>query len=274
MPDEAPEVTPPSKESVAAAQQVPATPPPAPEPEPELEPIPEGDSFDRTYVEKLRGENAKWRTRARDIEAPFESYQPEERARFLKLVEEINSDPEAALVSFEGISDRLRKQLGKAAPVPDEVTPPVVPDPEVAPPVGEPAAALTAADVTKIVADTLATERQAQSAQDEVAATLAEAESIDDRYKDPVAKAQLFAAAQTNNTDLAGAHVILTGSFDEQVEAAVQQRLADLASGKIYPPNVGTGEAGAKEPKGPPKTIAEASAAADARLAAAQSQQL
>lgn len=258
--DEAP--APPSPESVAAAQDVPVAPPPEPEPEPEIAEIPEGDTFDRAYVEGLRNEAAKYRTRARDVEAPFASFAPEERARFLEMAEHLDSNPEVALEEFEGVTNRLRKMVGKEVPVPEEVAPP--PEPETAP-VSEPAG-LTADDVARLVGEQLETARSAQAAKDEITATLAEAEALDDRYKDPVAKAQLFAAAQTNNTDLAGAHKILTGSFDESVEAAVEQRLADIRAGKKHPPRLPTGTPANAAQTEHKLTLADASRRANARL--------
>jgi len=272
MPKDAPEVTPPTAETVAAAQQVPVAPPPPPEPD-EPEPLPDGDTFDRPYVEGLREENAKWRTRTRDIESSFEGYTPEEKAQFLALAHNLTANPEEALEQFEGVTTRLRKKLGKDVPVTPEATPvpAVAPEPE---PVLPPApVGLTEEDVNRMVSERLQADEDAKSAQREIDATLAEAEAIDDRYKDPVAKAQLFAAAQANRTDLAGAHEILSGSFSDQLEAAVDQRLADLAAGKRFPPRIPVGDpTTTKEPERD-LSLDEARRLADARIDAALNQQ-
>ncbi len=46
----------------------------------------EQDTFDRAYVEQLRDEAAKYRTRARDYENTFEGYDEETRAGWLELI--------------------------------------------------------------------------------------------------------------------------------------------------------------------------------------------
>ena len=269
MPKDAPEVTPPTAEAVAAAQQVPGVPPPEPEPEPELEPLPDGDSFDRPYVEGLREENAKWRTRTRAIESSFEGYTPEDQSRFLDLARNLTTDPEAALEEFQGVTDRLRKKLGKEVPVPEEAPTPIPPVEEAPPPAP---VGLTEDDVNRMVGERLQKDADARKAQSDIDATLAEAEALDDRYKDPVAKAQLFAAAQANRTDLAGAHEILSGGFNSAVEAAVEQRLADLAAGKKFPPRLPAGDPTASKEVGHDLSLEEARRRADARIDAALGQ--
>lgn len=265
MSDETP--APPSSDAVAAAQQIPPPPPPAAEPEAELADLPEDqDTFPRSYVEKQRNENAKWRTRTRDIESHFDGYSPEERTRFLDMAAQLTTDPEAALVEYEGVTNRLRKQLGKDTPVPEEAAPPAPAAEVPAPPA---AAEDVATQVDRLVSERLEVERAAQAKDDGVQATLREAEALDDRYKDPAAKAHLFAVAQQNQSDLATAHEFITGGIQSQIDAAVEARLADLASGRAHPPRIPAGDPTAASSSGPPKTLAEARAAAEARMDAA-----
>ena len=130
-------------------------------------------------------------------------------------------------------------------------------------------AALSAADIEQIVADRIEAERASTAEQDQVAKTFAEAEAIDPSYADPAAKAHLFAVAQTNGTDLAGAHEIITGKLNEVIEAAIEDYRAGLRSGKTHAPRLPTGDPSAgTEAKGPPKTLAEARASMEERLRA------
>lgn len=84
-------------EPVAAPETPPEATIPEPAPEPEAESTPEQvETFDREYVEKLRKENAQWRTRARDYEDTFGELDDEIRNGWLELIRTANSgDPEA-----------------------------------------------------------------------------------------------------------------------------------------------------------------------------------
>lgn len=265
-----PETTPPSEAAVqAAADAAAATEPPAPEPEPEIEDLPEGtDSFDRPYVEKLRGEAAKYRTRARTFEAAFTGYSDQERDRFLELAGML-SDPnrkEQALEEFRGVTERLAKQLGKELPTVTETAP----EPEQAP---EPAetgpSALTEADIDRLVEAKLAAAQQRQAQEAEVQATFAEAEALSSDYTDPAAKAYLFATARQHQTDLAGAHEIIQQQRQAAIDAAVEEFRSGLASGRQHPPRLPAGDPANAQDQGPPKTIEEASRRAKERLRAA-----
>jgi hypothetical protein len=231
---------PPSPAAQAAAAAAAATPAPAPPPapEPEIDPLPEDqDTFDRAYVEKIRGEAAKHRTAKNEVLAHFEGYTEQERTRFLQLAQELHSSPETALDEFQAITNRLATQLGK------EITPMNTPAPEPTPepaPTGD--APLTAEDIERVVAERLAAEKQAAAEQDQVAATFAEAEALDPAYKDPAAKAHLFAVAQHNGTDLAGAHEIIAGQLQETIDAAVAAQLEGLRTGTAHPPRTPLGD--------------------------------
>ena len=260
---------PPSEESVVAAQQIPTIVQEVEVEEiPELEELPEGqDEFPREYVEKLRGENAKWRTRTRNIESSFDGYSPREQEKFLALASTLQNDPEAALEEFEAVTNRIRTQLGKESPV-SEVNPdPVVePDPTSAEPV---VPVLTTDDIERLVGERLEADRQEQAKADDIQKTFAEAEDLDPSYKDYAAKAHLFAVAQQNKINLKEAHEIIVTGLEEVIDSAVEARLDDLAKGRVYPPRLPVGEAGNTQAKGPPKTLEEAKKAADARMDAA-----
>jgi hypothetical protein len=274
-PESAPSGAPPSPEAVAAASKVTPNPdpPPAPEPEPEIEELPaDQDQFPREYVQKLRDEAAKHRTRARDIESAFEGYSPEEKGRFLELAQQLISDPAAALEEFEAVTNNLREITGKAPTMPEPTTPPAgdppapAPAPEAAP--AAPAAeALTMDDVEKLVADRLEAERTKATKDAEVEATLKQAESLG--FESPAQKAQLFAKAQEKQVSLEEAAGMLTGDFEAAVEAAVAKRMEGVRTGANHPPRTPAGDPANAADQGPPKTLEEARKRAEARMDAA-----
>lgn len=263
--------TPPSPEAVSAAAEAAAVPkaPEPPAPDPEIEEIPEGDTFDRAYVERLRGEAAKHRTAKQDLMRHFDGYSDAERTRFLELAAKLQSSPEEALEEFRGVTNRLAAQLGKEpfmneAPTPDPI------------PVSEPepvdaSSALTASDVERLVTERLEAERNAAAQQEEIKSTFAEAEALDDSYKDPTVKSYLFAVAQHNGTDLAGAHEIIQAQRQAAEDEAVERYRQSLREGGTpgHPPRLPAGDpATATKNQGPPKTLEEARARAEERFRA------
>lgn len=256
-----------SEELAAAVEAVNDIQPEAPAAEAEPESLdsdlPEGeDVFPRDYVEKLRAEAAKHRTRARDIESKFEGYTPEEKERFLELAHQLSTDPKAAYEEFAGVTERLAKQLGI-----EEKTMEETPTPAESAPAESAASALTPEAIDEIVSKRLEAERAAAAEQDDVKRTFAEAEALDPSYTDPAAKAHLFAVAQHNNTDLNGAHEIIMGKLNDAIEKAVDDYRTGLQSGKVHPPRLPAGDpASATADTGPPKTLEEAKARANERF--------
>lgn len=222
----------------------------------------DADTFPRDYVEKLRAESAKHRTRAKEYESAFEGYEPAERARYLELAAQLRDDPESAYEQFAGVTERLAKRLGKETiPVPEEAP---APDQEVST-----FGVLTEADIDRIVGERLAAERAQTEQQSEVDRAFAEAEALGDEYKDKAAKAHLFAVAQHNNVDLAGAHQIIAEQRQELIDAAIEEYRQGLLTGKSHPPRISSGDpAAAPAAKGPPKTLDEARSRAEERLGA------
>ncbi len=253
---------PPEAAARAAAEAAAAAPAPeAPEPE-EIEDLPEDtDTFDRSYVEKLRSEAAKWRTRTREFESNFEGYSEAERSEFLRLASMLNdpSKQSDALEQFRGVTNRLANQLGQEA-FPVQETP--EPTADAAP------AALTAEDVSRLVEERLAAAEQQQQQKSEVEAAFAEAESLAPGYSDPAAKAHLFAVAQNRNVSLQAAHEIIQGELQEAIDAAVAEHMDALRTGK-HAPKLPAADGTNVLDQGPPKTLEEARARAEQRLRAA-----
>jgi hypothetical protein len=234
--------------------------------------LPEGDTFPREYVEKLRAESAKYRTRAREIESKFDGYTPEEKTRYLELVSQLRDDPEGAYDEFVGVTQRLAAQLGKEETMSEEVPVPPVVETEPAPPAPAPAG-ITEDDITRIVAERLAAEKAEVDQQSEVQRTFEKAEALDDAYKTKAGKAHLFAVAQEMNDGQGGtleeAHALIAGQLEDVIEAAITEYREGIRTGKKHPPRLPSGDpTTGGEPKGPPKDLAEAKARAEERFAA------
>ena len=175
----------------------------------------------------------------------------------------LNRDPEAAMEEFRGVSDRLAQQLGKEAPVAEEVIPTV--------PAEAPAAALSAEDINRIVGEQMQAEREVDAQAQANRNVFAEAAALSDSYSEGSPElVSLLAVAQNDPAaegTLAGAHAIMQAKTIAIEEAAVDAYRQSLRSGKAHPPVV-SGQPATPGNQEPPKTIAEASARAKERFAA------
>ena len=74
------------------------------------------ETFDRSYVEKLRDEAARYRTKAKEYEDNFDGWDPEDKALFLSLSKDLlSSDKTAAAEAakkLRSVSDRVAQELG------------------------------------------------------------------------------------------------------------------------------------------------------------------
>tara|TARA_R110000824_G_scaffold179238_4_gene359419 strand:- start:106 stop:912 length:807 start_codon:yes stop_codon:yes gene_type:complete len=255
--------------AVAAAADAVDIPGPAPEPEALDTELDEGvDTFDRPYVEKLRSEAASKRTELRGYKDAFTGFTPEETTRFLELAADLNANPEKALEGFQGVTDRLAAQLGKAKPpMPEEIVPVAVEAAAV-----EVAAAvpgLTSDDVTRMVNERMDAERATADAAAATRNVFAEAAQLSEAYVEgSPALVQLLAVAQNDpaaNGNLVDAHGILMNQIAEIENAAVEAYRNGIRSGAKHPPVV-AGQAATALESEPPKTIEEASRRARERL--------
>lgn len=222
------------------------------------------DTFSREYVEELRSENAKARTRGRDIEAAFAGYKPAEKARFLELSKLVIENPEKALEEFQGVTNKLATQLGKTVtPVADEV---VIPAAEA------PAAdgVLTAEQVTEMVTAQLEAEREVAARANQNQDIFQQAATLDPKYAEGSrALVDLLSVAQSNpeaGGTLEGAHAIIEAETQAIKDAAIEEYREGIRTGKKHPPRLPNGDPQAQKSTGPPTTIEEASARARERL--------
>lgn len=111
-----------------AADATPAEPAPAAEaapaeaaaPTPPADPANDPDWFDRKYVEDLRQENARYRTRAQRYDEAFQGLPDEVQDGFLDLARQVQHDPANAGKSMLQIAAEL---MGGATPQPEEFDP-------------------------------------------------------------------------------------------------------------------------------------------------------
>lgn len=73
----------------------------------EIEELPEGDTFDRAYVEKLRDENAKWRTKVRHYEGAFNGFNEGEQEYLLEVITTLSDDQEVGAMQLRNIAQNL-----------------------------------------------------------------------------------------------------------------------------------------------------------------------
>lgn len=243
----------------------------APVADPSPAPEPEGEKmYPEKVVKDLRGEAARYRTERNQFRDAFEGFEEAERDVFLDMVSNLRTNPEQALEQFQGVTDRLAKQLGKETPAVDP-NPTTPPEPTPAP--EPPTPAVSAEDIKAMVAEgvnQVLQARDTEAAQKaEVDATLAEAEGLG--FTTPAQKAQLFAKAQELGVGLEEAAGSITGEFQSAVDAAVTEALKAAginpeASGSNHPtptPN-GGGDSINPQDQGEAKTLDDARDAAEA----------
>jgi hypothetical protein len=223
------------------AEDPPAAPEPVAEETPAAEePVAEGgaepgvdpETFDRSYVEELRKESAKYRTKAKPYEEAFAEYDDESREVLLSLARELITDPEAGARRMVEISKNIL----------DDKFEDVLKDPSPRP--------LTAQDV-----DRMFSERESK-AQQEAAVRAVEQEADALGYADGTAdRALLFSIANTETLgDLKAAHEKIQARNQQIIDAYLAEK---QAAGNAFPTPTSAG-VGAGADGGPPKDFDEA----------------
>lgn len=72
--------------------------------------LPEGDKFDRAYVERIRSEAAKHRTELKKYKEAFEGYGEEDQAALMSLAQQLRNDPRAAAQQMASAAEEILKQ--------------------------------------------------------------------------------------------------------------------------------------------------------------------
>lgn len=77
-------------------------------------PEPQGDTFDRKYVEKLRRENASYRDRAKKWESAFEGYEDGAIEEWKEMIAGFKQDPKGVAEKWRDLSQEILQQFTPA----------------------------------------------------------------------------------------------------------------------------------------------------------------
>lgn len=203
---------------------------------------PEGETFPRSYVEELRQESAKYRTKAKTFEEAFSGYDDDSREAFLSLAKDLLEAPEDAAKRMLEVSRNL---LG------DQFDTFLAEDPTDKP--------LTAADVDRIMAE------REQKAQADAAVKAVEQEARDLGYTDgsPDIAELFWHAHNETGGDLKAAHEKVQARKQAIIDEYLAQKQAD---GSAFPVPTTAG-VGADQGADAPKDFADAKARTLAMLA-------
>lgn len=234
----APEAAP-TPEPTAEASAAPAT-PEAPVP---ADPPADAETFPREYVERLRTENANYRTRAKTYEDVFEGYADEDREFLLEVVKGIKADPNATADQLRQVLDHIEANAPTAPPA--------------APSTGEPQY-LTQADF-----DRMLSERDAAKERDQQIATIqSEAEKLGYEKGSAQYVSLLHIASTQTDGDLSKAHEAMQAERQKIIDEFMASK-SDAATSTPAPvPQTGAAPGGER----PITTLADSKRAMQAFL--------
>lgn len=223
---------------------------PAAESAPPADPFDSGaDQFDRAYVERLRGESASYRTKAKPYEDAFGGYTDEDRAVWFEAAKLLADDPKAGGEYLRSVADAVLKQFEDAA-------------------VAAPAAPPSGDDQPFTRAEYRAMQEADRAAAVE-AANLAriEGEARELGYTDLTSRQYrllLMTAAELPSGDLKEAHALLEADRDKQVAEYLARKAADADENPTPPAGSGFAPSGEIQIR----TFEDARKALEARIAA------
>lgn len=169
------------------------------------------ESFERAYVERIRGEAAEHRTKLKPYEEALGGFNDDERQAILDMAKLLGTDPAKAADWMEQVVKGIR---GDQPPAPEVAPAPVGGD--------QP---LTRADLDAIFGQREAAERDRQVMQ-EVYAELNKV-GLDPESKDPVAAAEAIVvmkvAAEVTAGDIAAAHKLV---IEDRKQAIIDEFVA------------------------------------------------
>lgn len=218
---------------------------------PEVDPFDDAkvETFDRKYVEKLRGEAAKHRTEKKTYEDAFSKWSPEDRAFLLQTVQTAADDPKKGAEVLRQVADLLSPAEQKALKEElssGEVKPEDVP--------------LTRGEMEKFLAEK-ETARQQEAAVEAVTAEvegLGFARGTEGHYR------VLWLAKHKTNFDVKAAAEQIKGEKDSIISDYLKTKKGDAESHAGAGPSGGAPVSEAK----PIKTFGDASESARARIRA------
>lgn len=203
------------------------------------------DTFDRSYVERLRSESANYRTKAKPYEEAFGGYTDEDRAVWFEAAKLLADDPRAGGEYLRSVADAVLQQFAEPEPP--------APTPE---------------DERPVTMAELRSMREADIAAAAEAANVSriESEARELGYTDLTSRSYrllLMTAADLPSGDLKEAHDLIEADKLRDREAWIRSKAAD-ADGPTPPAGSGFAPSGEIEIK----TFQDARKALEARIAA------
>ncbi len=170
------------------------------------EPEPQGDVFDRKYVEKLRRENASYRERAKKYESVFEGYEDQAVDEWKSLITGFKNDPRSVAEQMKELADQV---LGQFTPAEQEQIKEAVQDGEEVP--------LTRAEFDKLIK-----ERENQWEMESLVRDIeTEATELGYNLKSREYKILLMTAQELPSGSIKEAHALLEGEKQRAIDEAI-----------------------------------------------------
>lgn len=188
------------------------------------------DSFDRAYVERLRGESANYRTKAKPYEEAFGGYTDEDRAVWFEAAKLLATDPKAGGEYLRSVADAVLQQYQEPA-----------------------APAAVEGDEKPLTMAEYRSLREAESAQAKSDADVAriESEAKTLGYTDLTSRSYrnlLMVAAELPSGDLKEAHELLEGEKQKLISDYLAAKAAE-ADGPTPPAGSGFAPSGERQVK-------------------------
>lgn len=241
--------------------------------------LPDGDTFPREYVEKVRAEAARYRTEFKPYRDVFKDVSPELRDYILYDVAGplVSADPTQALDELYELVERVHQVKGDQPRWAQQLEEHTGESAAPASPVVKPAAPAPSGEITE---DTPLTVAQWRALQEEdrkkeeersgIDAIFAKATELgyhkDGEFGDDMA-ALFYLSTHVTGGDLEKAHALRASRYQAALDAAVEAKLEEIRSGAAKWPSVSVSTAGTPAPAGEgPKTFGDADRRARARL--------
>jgi hypothetical protein len=178
------------------------------------------DTFDRSYVEKLRQENARYRTAAKQYEEVFSPYNDEARAEWFEVIQTLAKDPQAGAQYMLDVAESILgtaegegvQNAGAAAAAATQA----VQD-----------GALTQADLVEFMQEWSRQEREERALNDATSAILREAHDLGYNEGTPEFVEVMYLTAHQTGGDVKAAHDFLVAREQAAVERYLAGRTAD-----------------------------------------------
>lgn len=191
--------------------------PEAPTPEADVDgDLPEGDKFDRAYVERLRSEAAKHRTELKKYKEAFDGYGEEDQAALMALAQQLRNDPRSAAQQMAAAAEEILKQYQEDEAAKEEAE----------------SEYLTKADFERL--------REEEAIKNEQRMIEAEARELGYTVdlKDVDYRMLLLTAQNLPSGDLREAHEMIQAKYQAKIDAFVAAKAAE-ADTAVLPPSGG-----------------------------------